>query len=231
VEIKAGTFTMGSPAGEAGRFDREGHQHKVTLTRGFWLGKYEVTQRQYEELMGTNPSKFPGPKRPVEGVSWNDAQEFMKKLNARERAAGRLPAGWVYRLPTETEWEYAARAGTTTAYFFGDDAGALGKYAWYVDNSGHQSHDVGGKRANPWGLYDMYGNVWEWCSDWYGAYPTGDATDPTGPATGECRVLRGSGWYGGPARTCRSAHRCLMTPDSRSNDFGFRVLAAQAAGQ
>jgi formylglycine-generating enzyme required for sulfatase activity len=231
VEIKPGSFIMGSPSGEAGRFDDE-VQHKVTLTHGYWLGKYEVTQGQYEELTGMNPSYFPGPNLPVEQVSWDDAQEFMNKLNDREEAAGRLPAGWIYRFPTEAEWEYAARAGTTTAYSFGDDGGALGKYAWYEDNSGEQTHEVGLKDPNPWGLYDMYGNVYEWCADWYEDYPVGDATDPTGPDadTGWGRVFRGGGCYA-DLRSCRSALRISLGPIARYNSLGFRVVAVQAAGQ
>jgi formylglycine-generating enzyme required for sulfatase activity len=229
VEIEPGSFTLGSPVSEAGRRDDE-VQHSVTLTHGFWLGKYEVTQQQYKELMGTNPSLFPGPKRPVEQVSWDDTQEFLKMLNARERAAGRLPLGWVYRLPTEAEWEYAARAGTTTAYSFDNDAGTLGEYAWYGDNSGDQTHEVGLKDPNPWGLCDMYGNVWEWCVDWYGVYPRGDAIDTTGPTTGWGRVIRGGGWYDVP-RYCRSAVRFGVRPDLCYEGRGFRVLAAQAAGQ
>lgn len=225
VEIKPGSFTMGSPASEEGRNENE-VQHKVTLTHGFWLGKYEVTQEQYVELMGTNPSRHcPGRNLPVETVSWDDAQEFLQRLTDREQAAGRLPADWVYRLPTEAEWEYAARAGTTTAYFFGDDAGELGEYAWYGEIRG-QTHEVGLKDPNPWGLYDMYGNVYEWCADWYGAYPIGDATDPTGPDDGSHGVLRGGSWLSDP-QYCRSAYRCILAPGDRGLNFGFRVLAIQ----
>ncbi len=203
---------------------------RSALTRDFWIGKTEVTQSQYEDLMGSNPSTFKGPDRPVEQVSWDDAQDFLRKLNEREHAAGRLPKAWRYRLPTEAEWEYAARAGTTTAYFFGNGAGPLDDYAWYSSNSGKQTHDVGQKQANPWGLYDIYGNVWEWCEDWHGGYSEGEQTDPSGPPSGSNRVRRGGGWIGDP-QDCRSAYRAFLTPVYRRYNLGFRVLAVSAAGK
>ena len=178
VLIEPGTFQMGSRSGEAGRHDDE-VRHQVTLSQAYYLGKYEVTQGQWAAVMGDNPSRFSNCGRtcPVEHVSWDDVQEFIRELNRREGAN-------VYRLPTEAEWEYAARAGTQTAYHFGTAANRLGQYGWYQDNSGDQTHPVGGKRPNGWGLYDMLGNVWEWVADWYGAYPRGAVTDPRGPSTG-----------------------------------------------
>ena len=203
--LPAGTFSMA---------------HKVTLTNHFELGVYEVTQEEYERVMGTNPSQFKGARNPVEQVSWDDAVEFCRKLSA---LPAEKSAGYVYRLPTEAEWEYACRAGTTTVYSFGDSAAQLGEYAWYIDNSGNATHPVGGKKPNAWGLYEMHGNVWEWCQDWYGDYPSGAATDPTGPSSGSGRVHRGGSWNGNFER-CRSANRFRGTPDYRSYSQGFRVL-------
>jgi formylglycine-generating enzyme required for sulfatase activity len=157
---------------------------------------------------------------PVEKVSWTDAVEFCGKLSAMP---AEKTAGHVYRLPTEAEWEYACRSGTTTAYGFGDDASRLGDYGWSRSNSDSKPHPVGEKKPNAWGLYDMHGNVWEWCQDWYAAYPSGSATDPTGATSGSNRVFRGGGWGHG-ARFCRSAYRFWSTPGIRINDLGFRVL-------
>ncbi|MEO2015144.1 MAG: SUMF1/EgtB/PvdO family nonheme iron enzyme, partial [Fuerstiella sp.] len=208
--LPGGTFTMGE-GGEA---------HKAMLTKPFELGVYEVTQEQYEQVMGSTPSKFKGPQNPVEKVSWNDAVEFCRKLSD---LPSEKSGGYVYRLPTEAEWEYACRAGTTTKYSFGDSESELGDYAWYDKNSGRRPHPVGGKKPNGWGLYDMHGNVWEWCQDWYGKYPSGSVTNPTGPASGSSRVNRGGGWYD-YSDICRSAKRHWYAPDSRSNNLGFRVL-------
>ena len=195
--------------------------HQVTLTQPFELGVYEVTQEQYEAVMGKNPSKFKGPKNPVEQVSWDDVVEFCRQLSA-------LPveqsSGYVYRLPTETEWEYACRAGTMTEYSFGDGNTQLkGDYAWYRENSGKTTLPVGVKKPNPWGLYDMHGNVNEWCQDWYGDYPSGSVTDPTGAASGSRRLHRGGSWSSSSGY-CRSAIRGRDTPDGRSYYLGFRVL-------
>ena len=215
VPIPAGTFTMGEANGD----DNE-TPHKVTLTQPFHLGQYEVTQEQYEKVMGTNPSNFKGGQNPVEQVDWNDAVEFCRKLSA---LPAEKKAGYVYRLPTEAEWEYACRAGTTTRYSFGDSDSQLGDYAWYDKNSEDTTHPVGGKKPNGWGLYDMHGNVWEWCQDWYGSYPRGSATDPTGAASGSIRVSRGGGWNL-ISDYCRSAYRYWRTPDFRGIYLGFRVL-------
>jgi formylglycine-generating enzyme required for sulfatase activity len=216
--IPAGEFMMGSPGTESDRSDNE-TQHRVSITKPFYLGVTEVTQEQYQKVMGTNPSYFKGPQNPVEQVSWADAVEFCRKLSAMP---AEKTAGHVYRLPTEAEWEYACRSGTTTAYGFGDDASRLDDYGWFTGNS-VSSNPVGEKKPNAWGLYDMHGNVWEWCQDWDGKYLSGSATDPTGATSGSIRVYRGGGWHDS-ARYCRSANRYWQTPVIGSNNLGFRVL-------
>jgi formylglycine-generating enzyme required for sulfatase activity len=214
VEIKPGTFMMGSRASEPNRSDDE-TQHEVTISKAFWLGQTEVTQAQWHAVMGTNPSEFEGnPTHPVDEFSWNDAQEFCRCLSQK--------TGMTFRLPTEAEWEYACRAGTTTAYSFGDDASRLGQHAWFGDNSGRSTKPVGTRKPNAWGLYDMHGNVWEWCSDWYGEYPSGAATDPQGPRSGTHRVLRGGSWNLS-SQYCRAANRNYDDPGSLISRFGFRV--------
>jgi formylglycine-generating enzyme required for sulfatase activity len=222
--LPGGRFRMGSESGDSD----ERPVHDVTLTPAFYMGVYEVTQEQYERVMGKNPSHFKGSNNPVEMVSWDDAVEFCRRLSAlpEEKVAGR-----VYRLPTEAEWEYACRAGTDTAYSFGDDENELGECAWSRDNSGSTTHPVGKKKPNAWGLYDMHGNVWEWCSDWYGDYPSGSVTNPSGASSGSSRVYRGGSW-GAYAGHCRSAYRDYgFTPDGRRNSLGFRlVLIPSVAG-
>jgi len=218
VWIKPGTFMMGSPKKEKNR-DLDETRHRVTLTKGFWLGKYEVTQAQYKAVTGKNPSKSAGANRPVENVSWGDAVAFCRKLTERERRAGRLPGNGEYRLPTEAEWEYACRAGTVGKY-----AGELDAMAWHGGNSSQQTHEVGRKRPNAWGLYDMHGNVWEWCADWYGDYPTGAVTDPTGSERGPYRVYRGGCWADPPPGSCSSALRPWPSPGGRRYYLGFRLL-------
>jgi formylglycine-generating enzyme required for sulfatase activity len=223
-----GTFTMGSPTSEAGREASKEQEHNVSLTQGFYLGKYEVTQAQYEAVMtgvtgdqNATPSSWHGnPDRPVEKVSWDDVQVFLTRLN--EQQAGNLPAGWSYVLPTESQWEYACRAGTTTAYSWGDSI--AGTNANYSSSGYSQTRDVGQYAANPWGFFDMHGNVWEWTADWYqAAYPSGNpVVDPTGPASGSSRVFRGGSWNNGWAGL-RSAKRNPNTPGYRSNNLGFRV--------
>ena len=216
VLIPAGTFMMGTPSDEPGRGNDE-LQHTVTISKSFYLQTTEVTQGQWREIMGTNPSHFKdcGDDCPVEQVNWDDAQEFILRLNEREGADK-------YRLSTEAEWEYACRAGSTTRFCFGDDETKLAEHAWYHDNSGFRPHPVGQKKSNAWGLYDMHGNVWEWCEDWYGDYPSSPVTDPTGPSSGTARVFRGGGWryYAG---NCRSAFRFGSPPVDRGFDVGFRV--------
>jgi len=211
-----GEFMMGSPANEEGQEGNE-TQHRVRLTKGFWLGKYPVTQRQWRSVMGGNPSYFKGDDLPVETVSWNDCQEFIKKVNAA--------LGCGARLPTEAEWEYACRAGTTGAY---GGTGNLDEMGWFCDNSGGATtHPVGQKKPNAWGLCDMHGNVWEWCADRYGGYSTGSVSDPQGPASGGRRVLRGGGWSS-DARRCRSAGRLSDYPGFRYNSIGGFRLSCSA---
>lgn len=201
-----------------GEFTR--NSHRVRLTSAFLMGTTEVTQGQWLTVMGNNPSHFKGDDLPVEWVSWEEAVEFCRKLSEKE--------GKEYRLPTEAEWEYACRAGTTTEYSSGDGEDALKRVGWYSDNSGGKTQPVGQKQANAWGLYDMHGNVWEWCNDWYGGvYPNGEVTDPTGPATGSYRVIRGGSW-GGTPRHCRSAIRLHDSPGSRGSGYGFRVVCVSS---
>jgi formylglycine-generating enzyme required for sulfatase activity len=216
--IPPGSFLMGSPPGEEGHNDYE-VQHRVRLTSGFWLGIYPVTQKEWQTVMESNPSHFKGNDRPVEQVSWQDCQEFCRKLSARE--------GKTYRLPSEAEWEYACRAGTTTAYYFGDDPAMLDDYAWYSENSGSQTRPVGQKKANAWGLYDMHGNVWEWCQDWYGKYPRSEQSDPQGPSGGSSRVFRGGCWHLVP-QLCRSAGRSGVEPEYRRYSLGCRLALVPA---
>ena len=212
IWIEAGRFLMGSPVDEEGR-NADELQHEVRISEGFWMGKYEVTQGEWQSVMGANPSFYKdcGPLCPVDSVSWIDAEEFIRRLNGRE--SGR---GYRYRLPTEAEWEYAARAGTTGARY-----GVLDLIAWYGDNSGFETHPVGQKRANAWGLHDMLGNVWEWTGDRYGRYPSGSVTDPQGPPAGSGRVIRGGGWLNF-AGYVRSAYRGPYSPGFRH--IGFRLI-------
>lgn len=214
--IPAGKFMMGSPDSERDRINNEGPQREVTLSQPFYTGVTEVTQEQYEALMGKNPSNFKGPTNPVEQVSWDDAVEFCKKLSEK--------TGKKVRLPTEAQWEYACRAGSKTRFAFGDNDSDLGDYAWYTSNSENKTHQVAQKKPNAFGLYDMHGNVWEWCADWYAdSYPSGKNTDPKGPDSGRDRVLRGGSWGVDPLR-CRSAFRLGLEPDFRYYYFGFRVV-------
>jgi formylglycine-generating enzyme required for sulfatase activity len=210
VQIPSGTFTMGSISSEA-----ESHEtppHTVTISRSFYVATTEVTQVQWKAVMGSNPSKFQGDDLPVEQVSWNDTKEFIRKLNTKEGTTR-------YRLPTEAEWEYACRAGTT-----GDRYGDMVSTAWYDPTSGSKTHPVGQKQANAWGLYDMLGNVYEWCEDWKDAYPSGNVTDPRGPSSGWGRVVRGGSWLI-HANRARCDFRDFLTPDERRDDVGFRVVA------
>ena len=206
----------------------------VILTKPFLMGKTEVTQGQFKKVMGTSPwlnqdSVQIGEDNAASWVDWNDATAFCQKLTDTDHKNGKLPAGEAYRLPTEAQWEYACRAGTTTAYSFGDDEKQLGQYAWFDGNTaGEQyAHKVGLKKPNPWGLYDMHGNVWEWCSDWYDGKISG-GTDPVGPGRGYSRVLHGGYWWSFPDR-CRSANRELYPPSYRYNSLGFRVARSQSA--
>jgi len=197
-------------------FTDEQPQHRVRITKPFYLGVYEVTQAEYEKVMGEDPSNFKGPSHPVEPVSWNDAVEFCKRLSAKE--------GKTYRLPTEAEWEYACRAGSTTLYSFGDDPASLGQHAWHRGNSHGAARRVGQKKPNTWGLHDMHGNVWEWCADWWAEdyYAVSPTDDPPGPETTTYRVIRGGCWWDG-ARLCRAADRSRYVPQPRGICLGFRV--------
>jgi formylglycine-generating enzyme required for sulfatase activity len=215
--VAAGEFQMGSDTGDP---DEKPVHRK--LERFFWMGKTEVKQRQWQALMGDNPSNFKGDDLPVERVDWNQCVAFCQKLTQRERAAGRLPAGYEFRLPTEAEWEYAARGGAKSRGFAYSGSDALDNVACYNANSGSKTHPVGQKLANELGLYDMSGNVWEWCWDWYGAYEAGAVTDPKGAAISSYRVCRGGGW-GDDASFRRSANRHGRWPSSAINDLGFRV--------
>jgi len=212
--IPAGTFTMGDASG----LNNE-TPHEVTLTKPFKMGVHEVTQDQYEQVMGVNPSEYKGADNPVETVSWEDAVEFCRKLS---ELPAEKEAGNVYRLPTEAEWEYACRARTTTKFSFGDDESDSDDYGWYSENSDQKTHPVGSKLPNAWGLYDMHGNVWEWCQDWEEDYPSGSVTDPSGATSGSYRVFRGGSWDF-TAGFCRSALRYGYVPSYRDYDFGFRV--------
>jgi formylglycine-generating enzyme required for sulfatase activity len=216
VLVRPGEFMMGSPRGEPGREVGESPQHQVRITRGFYIGAHEVTQEQYAKVMGKNPSKRLGARNPVERVSWDDAVEFCARLSKE---------GCTYRLPTEAEWEYACRSGSTAAYCSGDDPRELEKYAWYESNSGEQTHEVGVKQPNAWGLYDVHGNVWEWCQDWYGDYARGPIEDPVGPTSGTYRVVRGGSWFDYPV-PLRCASRGRDSPSNRPDDHGFRVVCA-----
>jgi formylglycine-generating enzyme required for sulfatase activity len=216
---------LGSPAEEPERNKAEGPQTQVTLTHGFWLGRTEVTQAQYEAVIGTNPSTFKavGGEAPVERVSWVDAMAFCRKLTERERAAHRLPEGYAYTLPTEAQWEFAYRAGSTTAYPAEPDASS-----WYDQNSHGTTHPVAKKRPNAWGLYDMAGNVVEWCFDWYGDYPGGSVTDPKGPRRGYYRIARGGSWRT-EARLGRSAARSGGSEGRLDYTIGFRLALVAIA--
>ena len=230
VWIPPGRFMMGSPESEKNRSDDEGPVHEVHFDRGFYMGKYPVIQAEWRKIMGSNPSRFEGERRPVENVSWNDCQEFLRKLNEAVVGAGSEPVP-TFRLPSEAEWEYACRAETQTAYYFGDDPAQLGDYAWYWENSDGQTHPVGQKRSNAWGLHDMHGNVWEWCEDaWHFSYHRAPANSwawisdaNTTPFSGITQVLRGASWKDLP-RYLRSANRSYDEYTLRHYTFGFRAV-------
>jgi formylglycine-generating enzyme len=251
VWIPPGTFVMGSPATEAGQNPDE-TQHTVTLSRGFYMGIRLVTQGDFLAVLSKNPSFFSSSNylytddlsRPVEQVSWTDTQTYCTQLTQLEQAAGHLPAGWAYRLPTESEWEYACRAGTITAFYFGNaiyDGMANFNSHYEYDASIGDIYDAnpGGYMGmtlavgsysppNAWGLFDTHGNVWEWCQDWYGTYPAGPVIDPQGATSGSARVFRGGAWnYIG--RYCRSAARNSAAPSTQRSSIGFRVVLAPAS--
>ena len=237
VYITPGTFTMGSPGSESGRGTNEGPQTVVTLSRGFWIGKYEVNREEYATLTGdiSAMSSYNGT-LPVDFANWNNATNFCHKLTEKERAAGRLPVGYVYRLPTEAEWEYVCRAGTTTAVALRDgvslssnEANFDGEFPYGGAPTGQYRRTTtpgGTYPANAWGVHDMHGNVWEWVHDTYQLYPGGSITDPTGAATGAGRILRGGG-YGSVGSHCRSAKRDTRSATYRNFGQGFRVVLAR----
>jgi formylglycine-generating enzyme required for sulfatase activity len=237
LPIPAGSFMMGSSADEPGRRKDE-TQHEVIISKPYWMGKHEVTQAQWEAVMGNNPSQFKGAKLPVENVSWKEAMAFCKKLTRQERAAGRLPEGYRYTLPTEAEWEYACRAGTTTPFNTGNNLTTeQGNYAGIFPYNGNakgkyreRTTEVGSFPANAFGLYDMHGNVGEWCRDWYGDYPTGSVTDPTGARIGVKCIVRGGDWVS-DARLSRSAHRSRTKPYDCAIYRGFRVALSSVVGE
>ncbi|MDR2199465.1 MAG: formylglycine-generating enzyme family protein [Deltaproteobacteria bacterium] len=217
VLVRGGSFFMGSDrAKDVSASADETPRRKVTISRDFYLGKYEVTQEQWEKVMGFSPSLFRGPRRPVELVTWEDADFFLQRLNALEGSSG-------YRFPTEAEWEYAARAGTETLFHFGSERSELDRYAWHLGNSEGRTHDVGGKNPNQFGLHDALGNVWEFVADWYDVYrDPGPVTDPKGPEVGLFRVLRGGSWEDNYLRL-RSSSRFFRSADTAADYIGFRV--------
>ena len=218
IAVEGGTFLMGSPESDTEAYDDEKPQHEVKLSN-YYIGETEVTQELWEAVMGSNPSGFKGPKLPVENVSWDDCQAFIGKLNAQ--------TGKTFRLPTEAEWEYAARGGTKSKGYTYSGSNMVGNVAWYSDNSGNTTHDVGTKQANELGIYDMSGNVWEWCQDWFGEtyYENSSTTAPQGPASGIYRVLRGSSWRT-VAQSSRVAYRNYSVPGNRYNFIGLRLVLA-----
>lgn len=214
ARIPAGHFQMGSAEGQ----ENERPVREVAINDAFYMSVHEVTQRQWEMLMDENPSRFPDPFHPVEQVSWEDVQRFLETLNEREEGAR-------YRLPTEAEWEYAARAGSRTSYHFGDDRDELGEYAWFIQNAGGHTYPIKRKKPNAFGLHDMHGNVWEWTQDYY--HPTyyrwGASADPQGPDQGRGYVIRGGGWADG-AVDLRAANRGWAPPDFTKEVLGFRLV-------
>ena len=229
--IPPGKFIMSSPRAETGRWLHEGPQHQVELSQGYWLADTPCTQELWQAVMGENPSSFVGPKRPVETVSWEDCHRFLSRLN-------QLVPGLSARLPSEAEWEYACRAGTTAATWVGDldlhegisgDAAILDAVAWYRNNSAGETKPVQLKAVNPWGLFDMLGNVYEWCQDWYDEYDAAAVVDPTGSTLGAYRVVRGGSWSL-HARLVRAAYRSGREPGYRDNSLGFRVARSQEFG-
>ena len=218
VKVEAGSFNMGATPEMENPWEDEKPVHRVTLTNDYYIGKYEVTQALWQAVMGSNPSNFKGDALPVEQVSWNDCQDFISKLNAM--------TGKRFRLPTEAEWEYAARGGKKSRGYQYSGSNTLGDVAWYSDNSGKKTHDVGTKQPNELGIYDMTGNVWEWCQDWYGSYSSSPQTNPTGAVRGSDRVNRGGSWVNS-ARDCRSSCRGSYAPDDRYIGLGLRLVLSE----
>ena len=218
VRVEARTFTMGATPEMENPFDWEKPTHQVTLTNDYYIGKYEVTQALWQAVMGNNPSKFNGDNLPVENVSWNDCQEFISKLN---RITGKT-----FRLPTEAEWEYAARGGKKSKGYQFSGSNNISDVAWYKDNSGSKTHAVGSKQANELGIYDMSGNVFEWCQDWFGSYSSSSQVNPISANSGSLRVIRGGSWNFN-ASFCRSSYRYGHSPDLRYDDLGLRLVLSE----
>ena len=218
VKVEAGTFMMGATSEMKKPYSWEKPVHQVILTNDYYMGKYEVTQALWQAVMGNNPSKFKGDNLPVETVSWNDCQDFISKLNSL--------TGRNFRLPTEAEWEYAARGGKKSRGYQYSGSSKISNVAWYDGNSGSKTHAVGTKQPNELGIYDMTGNVWEWCQDWYGSYSSSSRTNPTGATSGSIRVRRGGCW-GINARYCRSSYRSFSTPVNRGNGLGLRLALSE----
>ena len=214
VKVEAGTFMMGATSEMKDSYGWEKPVHQVTLTNDYYMGKYEVTQALWEAVMGSNPSCFKGDNLPVEKMSWNDCQEFISKLNSM--------TGRKFRLPTEAEWEYAARGGKKSRSYQYSGSSNISDVAWYDGNSVNKTHPVGTKQANELGIYDMSGNVYEWCHDWYGSFSSSSQTNPTGADSGSSRVFRGGSWYGN-ARYCRLSFRDCTPPDCRGYNLGLRL--------
>lgn len=223
-----GKFTMGSPADESNRHSNE-NQVDAELSQGFWMQETPVTQELFQAVLNTNPSYFKGTGLPVERVAWDTAQSFCREWTRLLREGGVLTESQLISLPTEAQWEYACRAGTRADYFFGSDAGRLDQYAWFDGNSGKHTHPVGQKQPNPWGLLDVYGNVWEWCQDWHDEKLQG-GRDPIGASSGSARVVRGGEW-GDFAPFCRTAYRGWIDPSARVNNTGFRVCLSTESGR
>ena len=221
VYIPAGEFIMGSPYDEPGRNNDE-KQYMVKFTRGFYISETEVTQKQWKTIMGYNPSIFIdcGENCPVENISWEDIQKYISKLNSENKNSKII---FTYRLPTEAQWEYACRAGNLSWFSFGDDETLLNEYAWFGANSSGRTHPVAQKKPNKWGLYDMHGNVWEWCNDWGGKYQTGKTTNPHGPLSGQHRIVRGGSWHYQIMAT-RCANRNYLFPNNQNYNVGFRLV-------
>ena len=218
VRVEAGTFTMGATPEMENPLYEEKPAHQVTLTNDYYIGKYEVTQALWKAVMGNNPSNFKGDNLPVEQVSWDDCQEFLSKLNSI--------TGKTFRLPTEAEWEYAARGGNKSRGYQYSGSNNLSDVAWNINNSGSKTHAVGSKQANELGIYDMTGNVWEWCQDWYGKYSSSSKTNPTGANRGSKRVARGGSWIFN-LLACRSSYRGYGSPDNRLNYVGLRLVLSE----
>jgi formylglycine-generating enzyme required for sulfatase activity len=218
ITVKAGTFTMGASNADSAASDREKPAHQVTLTNDYLMGQTEVTQELWQTVMGSNPSYFTGEANlPVETVSWEDAQEFITRLNQL--------TGKTFRLPTEAEWEYAARGGNRSQGYLYSGSNNIDNVAWFNSNSGSKTHAVGTKQANELGIYDMSGNVWEWVNDWYGAYSSESQTNPQGASTGSYRVGRGGSWGNGAAGVRVSA-RISVSPGDRGSGLGFRLACS-----